>query len=162
MVTVGIGRQARERVPRPLVDPDVGWSLADLHGEPAAIGREEEIEPVRGRRPAAASSSPRDPSSGAVMPAPVLCPGRYTSVPLADTANCAPPVHRVRCHAFERGHRLTRHLQPVEIEGRRKERPVVHVDQMAARQIPAVIAPATGPPFASPLGSGCTTRFASL
>ncbi len=43
----GIGRQLRERVPSPLVHPDVGGLVPDLHRESAAIGGEERIDPVR-------------------------------------------------------------------------------------------------------------------
>ena len=134
-------RQARELVPRPLVNPDVGLSFNNVHGEVAAIGREHGIGPVRGRAPQ------RRRLSVVIHPvdrhaAPMLWPGKYTNVPLVDTANCAPPVARVRRHAFQHGHRRPGYLEPVQIEGRRKERPVVYIDQMAARQIPAVIASA--------------------
>ena len=97
-----VERQARERVPRPLVDPDVRLlAVEDVHREALAVGREEGIAPVcrRGR-------------SGVVFPARSIqeigassvsaCVGRYTSVPLADTANWA-PVAAFDCDALSAG-----------------------------------------------------------
>jgi hypothetical protein len=48
-------------------------------------------------------------------------------------------VERVRRYAFEGGNGRTGHLQTLEIEGRGEERPLVHVSQVAARKIAAVV-----------------------
>ena len=45
-----VERQARQRVARPFVDPHVQLpAVADVHREPAAVGREGRIEPGGGR-----------------------------------------------------------------------------------------------------------------
>ena len=132
-----VERQAGERVPRPLVDPDV-ICVDNIDGEPAAIGSESGYPAAE--LAAAVPSSPRDPSSGAaavaVLPRQVHQRARRRHVELGASRG------RVRRHTVERDHRRTRHFQPAEIEGHRKERLVVDVHQMATRQIPAVVAPA--------------------
>ena len=118
--------------------PRCRLSVDDLQGETLAIGREQEIDPGRERGPQRRRLPlvihPVDRKSAAdALPGQIhqRAAGRHSKLRRADS--------RVRAHAFERGHRRPRHRQPVQIEGRRKERPVVEVHQMAARQIAAVI-----------------------
>ena len=90
--------------------------------------------------------------SGVVFPArsiqwtgrtsPMLRPGRYTSVPSVDTANCAPPVCVFDVTPSSTDVACPVDCQPIEIERHGKEHAVVEVQQVTARQIPAVIAAA--------------------
>ena len=81
-------------------------------------------------------------------------------MPLADTENCAPPVIAFDLTPSIQD-RLPGHFQSVKGERHRKKRPVVDIDQMTAHQIPASDNPRVIT-FRAPLGSACTTRFASL
>ena len=159
---------SRLSVSRALVDPDVGCSLADLHGE-AAIGREDGIEPVRGR------DSQRRRLSLPIHPVERYAGAEALSRPIDQRAVRGDGELRASRCAFDvtpsSAGTARRSPRAVEIERRREERSIVDVDEMAAcasrrgrarRQIPAVIAAATGRPSASPPGNGCTMMFASL
>ena len=133
----------KERVLRPVVEPDVILSLNDAQGEPAAIGSELGIEPLRERGAhqgcLALAIHPVGRTAGGL-------PWHVQQRTGGGHIKLRASRDQIRPHAVERDDGRTGHFQPAEIERHRKERPVLEVHQTPLRMTSA---PGRNPPVAS-------------
>ena len=131
-ILTGVEGQLRQRVPRPVVHPDVALlAVGDVHHQLLAVRREPRIRPEGARRtqhrPLAVARQPVDRARGRRGRAGHIherALGRHRQFRAACGWKCG--------DAFKRRHRRAHRLEASEIETHREDRPLVQVDQMAA------------------------------
>ena len=160
-ILAGVEGQLRQRVPRPLVHPDVALlAVGDLDRQLLAVRREPRIRPVGFRRAEhrrlAVARHPVDRVRGRRGRA-----GHVHERALRGHGQLrAAGGTRTRGDALERRHRLADRLEAIAIEAHREERALLQVDQMPARHVAAVSSRRGRPPSASRPTAGATTRLA--
>ena len=142
LVRGAIECQARQRVALPFVDGHVELAtLLDVHRELPAIGREAEVPVAAGQGSQRLwPAFPAQPQDGHFAPdAPA---GQEYERPPIREGELRPREPRSGSDALQHRDRRAAPLETTCIEGHREQRPFVHVDQVAAPEIAAVVSAA--------------------